>query len=167
MTRLLVVTLVLLGLGCGGAGTAPPAATPAATAPAARPIEAAEMPVPGEQPDGWMAGGVVGVPQSAPVLTGPMTKDQIRQVMQANQPRVRYCYERELLRNPHLAGLVVVKLVIRADGRVASAVVAHSTLHDAAVEQCIAAAVANLVFPPPLGGGVVVVNYPFKLQTAD
>jgi TonB family protein len=118
-----------------------------------------------------MAGDEIGTPTSAPVakdgtVTGPpLAKGLIREVMQANQPKVRYCYERELAKSPNLAGAVVVKFVIRADGTVASAVVASSTLGNGAVERCITAAVAKFVFPKPLGGGNVVVSYP--QQAAD
>jgi TonB family protein len=114
-----------------------------------------------------MLGDQIGEPASAPLLTGPMSKEQIREVMQGNQAKVRYCYERELLKTPSLAGTVVVKFVIRADGGVASASVASSTLGSPAVEQCITTAVMTFVFPPPKGGGIVVVSYPYKLQTTD
>lgn len=112
-------------------------------------------------------GAEVGEPASAPVLTGPLSKDEIRAVMQGNQAKVRYCYERELVRAPSLAGTVVVKFVIRADGGVASANVASSTVGSPAVEQCITNTVMKFVFPPPKGGGIVVVSYPYKLQTTD
>jgi TonB family protein len=114
-----------------------------------------------------MAGSEIGAPASAPVFTGPMSKDQIREVMQANQGKVRYCYERELPKTPSLAGTVVVKFVIRPNGSVASAVIVSSTLGNAAAEQCITGALTKFVFPPPLGGGIVVVRYPYRLQTSD
>jgi TonB family protein len=168
---LLVVALGLVGLGCGGPGTAqpaaarPPAPAPPAAASAPRYLESGELPASGAPPPGSLAGDPIGDPAKAPVFAGPLSKEQIRDVMRANQAKVRYCYERELVKLPQLAGTVVVKFVVRADGGVASAVVKFSSLGNAAAEQCIAHVVTTFVFPPPLGGGIVVVSYPYQLQT--
>ena len=38
---------------------------------------------------------------------------------------------------------------------------------DAAVEQCVAGLVGTWVFPKPVGGGVVIVSYPFVLKPSE
>ena len=113
---------------------------------------------------GSLRGNQIGEPASAPVLTGSQTKDEIRVVMQRNQVRYGDCYERELLKTPSLAGTIVMEFVVRADGAVASASVASTTIGSPAVEQCIADAVKQLVFPPPRGGGILKVSYPLVFR---
>ncbi|MBI5481937.1 MAG: AgmX/PglI C-terminal domain-containing protein [Deltaproteobacteria bacterium] len=163
--RCLGLLAVVLGLAaCGGP-------TRTAPAPAPRFIESAPAPADPKDleklPPGTMLGSEIGDPADAPPPGGFLSKDQIRGVMRAHQREIRYCYERELVKNPSLAGTVVVKLVIGASGAVTSAVVASSTLGNPPVEGCIAQAVTQFTFPPPKGGGIVVVSYPYKLQTSD
>jgi TonB family protein len=70
-------------------------------------------------------------------------------------------YERQLLRNPSLAGRVAVRLVIGPDGSVVSATVASSTIGSTEVEQGVVNVLRNIQFPAPEGGGVHIVTYPF------
>ena len=60
-----------------------------------------------------------------------------------------------------LNGKVAIKWVITANGTVASANVAQSTVNDATMETCLASRVRTWQFPKPKGGGVVIVTYPF------
>ena len=49
---------------------------------------------------------------------------------------------------------------------VQTASITDSTLHDAAVEQCIVTRVRTWTFPAPDGGGVVAVEYPFVFTSS-
>ena len=177
MRAILVACVSLLALACGGpTQTAPPPAAAQAPAPAAAAAgrgvlttrDAPSAPKGLEKlPPGSLVGAEVGEPADTPPPGGFLSKDQIREVMRAHQGEIRYCYERELVKNPSLAGTVVVKLVIGASGTVASATVASSTLASPPVEDCIARAVTSFTFPPPRGGGIVIVSYPYRLQTSD
>ncbi len=100
-----------------------------------------------------------------PVVKGSLDKEIIRRVVRQHRNEVRYCYEKELQKDPNLGGKVDVKFVIAATGKVQSAVVAGSTMGNAAVEGCIAKKVKRWVFPQPKGGGIVVVKYPFVFTT--
>ena len=75
--------------------------------------------------------------------------------------QIRYCYQRELTKNPALAGKVVIKFVIAKDGTVSKASVKTSTMNNSAVESCIAGRFMRMQFPEPKGGGIVIVSYPF------
>ena len=79
---------------------------------------------------------------------------------------VRFCYERELMRQPELFGRVSAQFTISATGTVISSAIAASTLNSAPVEACIAQAVRRWEFPKPEGGGIVIVSYPFVLKAA-
>ena len=76
--------------------------------------------------------------------------------------RVRlFAVQRELTRDPDLAGSVTVRFVIARDGRVSSSAVKRSSMGNAAVESCVASRILRFHFPEPRGGGVVIVSYPF------
>lgn len=100
-------------------------------------------------------------------ITGSLDKATIKEVIQGESDKVRFCYEKELANNPSLgAGQVMLKFTIGADGKVQATSVESSTLGSAPVEQCLTQAASRWVFPEPKGGGVVVVNYPFDFKSA-
>jgi TonB family protein len=77
---------------------------------------------------------------------------------------VKYCYEKELVRDNKLAGRVVVKFFIGNQGTVTASAIESSTVRESNVEQCIAGAVRRWEFPRPQGGPVSV-SYPFVLKS--
>jgi len=107
-------------------------------------------------------GGLGKSPDSKPQIQGSLTKDQIRRVVQQHRSEIAYCYEKELSKDPSLAGRVTVRFTISASGSVVSAVVRDTTLNNAEVEACVTNSVRRWVFPEPDGGGIVIVNYPFN-----
>ena len=98
------------------------------------------------------------------VVMGSLSKEIIRRIIRRHLNQVRYCYQKELQANPRLAGRVVVKFTIDPSGKVVAVKVQSSTLNNKKVEQCVARAVKNWLFPKPTGGGVVVVSYPFNFK---
>jgi outer membrane biosynthesis protein TonB len=99
-----------------------------------------------------------------PTILGALSKEIIRRIIRRHRNEVRYCYERALNRVPGLAGKLVVKMVIGADGAVVSARTTSSTMGAPIVARCIERKIENWRFPAPKGGGMVVVNYPFLLR---
>lgn len=77
---------------------------------------------------------------------------------------VKLCYEYEMEKDPTLAGRVEVQFTISAQGEVIAAVVAKSTMNHPVLERCVVAAVRRWKFPKPLGGGIVIVSYPFNFS---
>ncbi len=65
--------------------------------------------------------------------------DAIHEVLLSHVPAVRYCYERELKRNPDLKGKIVVKITVAPNGSVKEAEIVSSTLNSQRVERCILA----------------------------
>jgi hypothetical protein len=115
---------------------------------------------------GRRSGEVICTIGAAAQVRGSLGSDVIRRVVRQHLGEVRYCYERALLRRPALSGRVGTSFVIGESGAVISSKVESSTLGDAPVEECIAAAVRRWEFPRPAGGGLVLVNYPFVVQPA-
>jgi hypothetical protein len=75
--------------------------------------------------------------------------------------QIRYCYQRELTKNPNLGGKITIKFVIAKDGSVSKSDVKSSSMGNGAVEGCIADRFLKFQFPEPKGGGIVIVSYPF------
>ena len=95
------------------------------------------------------------------ILVNGLPKEVVEHIVRRHWNEIRYCYEKELSRNPNLAGKVAVDFEIGPLGEVISADVRESTLESPAVTQCIVGNVKRWVFPAPGGGGVVDVHYPF------
>jgi hypothetical protein len=91
---------------------------------------------------------------------GKLDKDIIRRRIRSRLARIRRCYERELLKNPGLAGTATAELTIAASGRVSQVAV---TGFDE-VAPCLERTLRSLVFPRPRGGGQVKVRYPFVFR---
>ncbi len=94
---------------------------------------------------------------------GVLDKDAIRTVVRAHIHEVRDCYNAGLEKDPDLAGKIVVGFEISATGAVQRSEITESTLADAQVGACVAAAVKTWAFPAPKGGAVDVA-YPFAFE---
>ena len=96
------------------------------------------------------------------MYVGPaMDRALIDKVIKQNMNRLRYCYQRELSKDPTLSGKSVVKFSIDKAGGVSSAAIKSSSMNSAAVESCMTKTFMSFNFPEPKGGGVVIVSYPF------
>lgn len=118
-------------------------------------------------------GGVEGGPKREPrlraggdvITLGGLDASLVDAVIKKNLAAFRYCYQRELNRDPSLAGKVVLKWVIALDGTVSTASIKSSAMNNAAVEGCMVGRVQRLQFPQPKGG-IVVVSYPFWFEAS-
>jgi len=99
-------------------------------------------------------------------VMGGLTAEEVGKVVKKHWLEVKYCYEKELQKNPALQGKVAVNWTINPLGEVSEASVRETDLGNSDAESCIVAVVRRMVFPQPRGGGVVNVNYPwiFKSQ---
>jgi hypothetical protein len=100
------------------------------------------------------------VPGNTHVIGG-LTADEVGRIIRRHWNEIKYCYEKELSKDPNLAGKVGVYFQIGPVGDVIQANVRESDLHNSNVEECMLANVRRWKFPNPRGGGVVDVNYPF------
>ena len=96
-----------------------------------------------------------------PTIAGALDKSIVGRIIQKHYSQIRYCYQKELNRNPNLYGKITIKFTIAGDGNVSSSVVTVTTMKNFAVEDCVARTIKRIVFPAPKGGGIVVVTYPF------
>jgi glyoxylase-like metal-dependent hydrolase (beta-lactamase superfamily II) len=109
-------------------------------------------------------GGVIGsAPDAGAPVAGSLDKEIIRRIIRRHINEVKYCYEKQLIKKPDLFGRIMVQFTIAASGQVVASVLQSSTMGDASVENCTVQAVRRWEFPKPLGGGIVIVSYPFVL----
>jgi TonB family protein len=105
------------------------------------------------------------IPGTASVR-GSLDKEIIRRIIRRHINEVKYCYEQELTKKASLGGRIMVQFTIAASGQVIASVLQNSTMGNAKVENCTVQAVRRWEFPKPLGGGIVIVSYPFVLTPA-
>jgi hypothetical protein len=94
-----------------------------------------------------------------PVVRGDLDKAIIRRYIKRNIQKIQYCYEKQLLADPTLAGTVTVSFVIAATGSVTKS---DGSGVQKDVSACVADVIRGIEFPKPAGGGIVQVTYPFK-----
>jgi len=101
-------------------------------------------------------------------VLGSIDKELIRAVIREHAAQIRFCYEEQLAVNPKLAGKVIIKWTIDADGNASNASVdgAGTSLADDKVHQCMMARIVSWQFPKPKGGGIAVITYPWILRAA-
>lgn len=100
-------------------------------------------------------------PDQPMTVIGQLDKRYIQETIQRHLNAIRYCYQRQLPRDPNLAGKVVMKFTIAQDGSVSQASAAQSSLGSAAVEECLVGRFLHMRFPERTSSGIVVVRYPF------
>ncbi len=92
--------------------------------------------------------------------------NNVRKMIEKHLNSFRYCYQKELSRNPLLYGKITVRFQYNqaSKGQVTMATIAGSTMNNAAVEDCMLRVVRNIIFLPPKSGAVIV-NYPFIFKS--
>ena len=115
-------------------------------------------------------GGMRGRTASAPAVSlgqpsseGALDRAIIRRYIRRNMQKIGYCYEREVLSRPALAGGLTVKFLIDSDGTVKSAT---ATGVSPEVASCVASVIKAIEFPRSDGKGAVQVTYPFMFSAS-
>jgi TonB family protein len=106
-------------------------------------------------------------PTGTKLLGDGLSMDLVGDYMARRWSNFKFCYSKELDRDPNLWGKVTVTFTIGANGRVNEAVVLHTSLSNANVEECVLRGIRRIRFPRPHGGGEVIVTYPFLFTTTQ
>jgi hypothetical protein len=106
----------------------------------------------------------VGVAPGDPSVSDGLSKQIVQRVVRAHQGGIKYCYETELMRQPRLAGKIVVSWRIDLEGKVLSARVRSTTMNNVSVESCLVRQIGRWRFPKP-AGMMVDVAYPFLFRS--
>jgi hypothetical protein len=117
---------------------------------------------------GGMHGRSAGTPKVAigsATAVGDLDKNTIRRYVRQKLPQIEYCYQKQLIVSPGLAGTVNTAFTIDGNGRVIA--VKASGIGNSEVESCVADTIRSIQFPKPTGGGMVqVTSYPFTFRPA-
>jgi hypothetical protein len=92
-----------------------------------------------------------------------LDKSIIKRYIKRSEASISYCYEKELLARPGLAGSVTIQFLISTTGDVQSSL---GQGFDSNVASCVASVIKTINFPAPKDGSNVTVNYPFTFKTA-
>lgn len=101
------------------------------------------------------------------VIMGALDRSVIDAYIRRNLAKIRWCYEKELNKDPKLFGRIVINFVISGTGSVSSSKVNRTTMGNKNVESCVASQIKKIRFPAPKGGGIVIVNYPFVFKHSE
>jgi TonB family protein len=107
------------------------------------------------------------VPPETAVIMAALDNCTIDSYIRKSEDEINKCYEKELAKDPKLAGRVLVNFIISASGDVSSSKVLRTTLGNAEVENCVAEQIKKIKFPAPRGGGIVFVNHPFTFKNKE
>jgi hypothetical protein len=116
---------------------------------------------------GGMRGRTAAMPTVSlgqPISEGALDRAIIRRYIKRNLEKIAYCYERQLLAKPALAGMMSVQFLINSDGTVHSAA---ATGVDPGVATCVAGVIKAIEFPRVNGEGTVQVHYPFTFAASE
>lgn len=98
------------------------------------------------------------------IYEGGLSREEIQRVISRVMSQIKYCYEKELNKDPNLEGKLVMYWLISGSGDVTTANASQNTFAGSSakpVEQCVTRIIERLKFPSPKGNGVVNVTYPF------
>ncbi|HYO53809.1 AgmX/PglI C-terminal domain-containing protein [Archangium sp.] len=99
------------------------------------------------------------------VESSDVDREALARYIKARLKAIQGCYERELKRNPHLKGKVMVRFSIMPSGRTGEIEIEENTLGNDAVASCIRTVVRGWVFPFKPDDEVPVA-YPFVFTPA-
>ena len=108
---------------------------------------------------------VAKVRHSKPTATGACDPAAVQRVVKARAAGVRFCYEKQLLRNGDLAGKLTMTWRIGPNGRVEQAYVSDDRLGNRKLAQCVTKQVRRWRFPKPREGAACLIQYPFVFSS--
>jgi TonB family protein len=95
---------------------------------------------------------------------GELSKEEIQKVINQHIGEIQFCYEKQLNKQPGLAGRVVLEWGVNPAGHVSVVKVSQSTMNSADATNCMMQKLKTWKFPPPRGGAVTIV-FPFVFNT--
>lgn len=116
-----------------------------------------------KEPEARIRGSVAARGADEVYGTGALDQAKISSVVRRRLGALNGCYEKQLKRNPELAGKVRVRFTILESGRVGDPTVVENTLGDAEIGRCIIARMGGWRFPRP-DGGTVTLTLPFTFE---
>lgn len=96
-----------------------------------------------------------------PVAEGYIDGPSSFPVVEAQRAVFEACWRAAKVDNPALGPTILVKIDVNPKGKVAQGSVVSDPRGELGLESCVLRKVMTLSFPPPRGGGVGIIRYPF------
>jgi hypothetical protein len=103
----------------------------------------------------------IGTETMSVYVLGSLSREEIARVVNAHASEIRYCYERELSRNPSLSGKVTMKWTIVSGGRVEGVTTKDNSTGSSTISDCIGGYLKDWKFPNPAEGSKADVEWPW------
>ncbi len=113
--------------------------------------------------DVWMCGPRMNRGYDGCGAVGDLDKAIIRKYLRRHVAKIEYCYERELLARPDLAGTVETEFEISGNGDVIRSIASGVSEE---VSSCVAGVIGAVEFPRARRGGTTRVHYPFTFRAS-
>jgi len=97
--------------------------------------------------------------------TGSLSREEIQETIHAHIGEVRACYQDALREWPHAKGRVDLRFAIGPSGAVEAVALIRNETGVEPLACCVADAVRTWTFRRPDGGGIVMLTYPFILES--
>jgi outer membrane biosynthesis protein TonB len=95
---------------------------------------------------------------------GSISQSEVTALLKRNMDKFRYCYEKSLLKDSSLAGVVKLSWSVSTSGKASGAQVVSSELNSNELHSCLMNALTRLQFPAAKGGAVEL-KYPFVFRS--
>jgi outer membrane biosynthesis protein TonB len=96
---------------------------------------------------------------------GSISQSEVTALLKRNMDKFRYCYEKSLLKDSSLAGVVKLSWTVSTSGKASGAQVVSSELNNNELHSCLMGVLTRLQFPPAKGGAVEL-KYPFVFRSS-
>jgi hypothetical protein len=110
--------------------------------------------------------GVISGSGMSVVGPGQLADSEIEKALKRYLEKFQYCYEKELLADNTLSGLVQMQWTISMQGHATDVKILRSQLKKDSLHNCLGNQLAKIPFPSPKGGEVVI-KYPFKFSNSS
>ncbi len=97
---------------------------------------------------------------------GNRSPENVMQVINSQQGRIMYTYNKYLRNDPNLSGKVSLDVTIEANGRISKITVLESTISNQNFVRDLTNIIRRLKFPP-IAEGSITINLPFVFNRAD
>jgi hypothetical protein len=106
----------------------------------------------------------VGTEAATVTVMGSLSREEIERVVNAHSSEIRFCYERELARDPRLFGKLSAKWTVGEGGRVVSASTTENLTGSANLANCITNQIKQWKFPSPAAGSEANVTWAWSFK---
>jgi len=81
--------------------------------------------------------------------------------------KIRWCFEKEINKNPNMFGVIIVKFEINGSGRVNYTKIKFTSIRNTNIEKCVERQIKMIKFPKIRGGGTKIFEHQFLFKNSE